>query len=105
MMRLSFTASWLNGSCLAALAFVPSLALAQSASSSVSDTDASNSASADFTDIVVTAQKRAQKLNDVGLTITAVTGDVLARRQISSLQDIANAVPSLSYTREVAGLV
>jgi iron complex outermembrane receptor protein len=103
MMRLSFTASWLNGSCLAALAFVPSLALAQSASSSVSDTDASNSASADFTDIVVTAQKRAQKLNDVGLTITAVTGDVLARRQISSLQDIANAVPSLSYTRSITG--
>ncbi len=54
-------------------------------------------------DIVVTAQKREQKLNDVGLTITAVTGASLQQRQVTSLQDIANAVPGLTYTKTITG--
>ncbi len=49
-------------------------------------------------EIVVTAQKRAESINDVGLSITALSGDALARQNISGLSDIAQAVPGLSYT-------
>ncbi|MDB5713649.1 MAG: hypothetical protein JWO15_1046 [Sphingomonadales bacterium] len=49
-------------------------------------------------DIVVTANKREQRLNDVGLAVAVVGGAALKNRQISSLADIAQAVPGLSYT-------
>ncbi|MEJ2411287.1 MAG: TonB-dependent receptor, partial [Novosphingobium sp.] len=48
-------------------------------------------------EIVVTANKREQKLNDVGLTVQVLTGEALRERQVSSLEDIANAVPGLTF--------
>jgi outer membrane receptor protein involved in Fe transport len=55
------------------------------------------------TDIVVTANKREQKLNDVGLSVAVLGADTLQQRQISSLQDIASTVPGLSYTQGITG--
>jgi len=49
-------------------------------------------------EIIVTAQKREQRLEDVGLTITAVSGEELSERRISSVQDIVDIVPGLSYS-------
>jgi iron complex outermembrane recepter protein len=49
-------------------------------------------------DIVVTANKREQNLNDVGLTITAIGAEALKERKITSLEDIASIVPGLVYT-------
>ncbi|MEH6757449.1 MAG: TonB-dependent receptor [Parasphingorhabdus sp.] len=48
-------------------------------------------------DIIVTANKREESLSKVGQTITAISGAMLADRKISSLDDIAAAVPGLSY--------
>ena len=48
-------------------------------------------------EIIVTAQKREQSINDVGLTIQAFSGEDLNKRRITSLSDIASAVPGLSY--------
>jgi iron complex outermembrane recepter protein len=48
-------------------------------------------------DIVVTANKREQNLNDVGLSVTAIGAEQLAERRITSVQDIAAAVPGLKY--------
>ncbi|MCB2049998.1 MAG: TonB-dependent receptor [Novosphingobium sp.] len=48
-------------------------------------------------EIVVTANKRAENINDVGLTITAITGNVLSERRVTSVEDIANTVPGLSF--------
>ena len=48
-------------------------------------------------EIIVTAQKREQSINDVGLTIQAFSGEELNKRKITSLSDIASAVPGLSY--------
>lgn len=48
-------------------------------------------------DIVVTAQKRSERLQDVPLAVTAVTGDALANRQINDTANLAQAVPSLSF--------
>jgi iron complex outermembrane receptor protein len=48
--------------------------------------------------VVVTAQKRRQSINDVGISIAALSGAALAERQIVSLSDLAQAVPGLTYT-------
>lgn len=49
-------------------------------------------------DIVVTANKREQRLNDVGIAVAVVGGEALKNQQISSLADIAQSVPGLSFT-------
>lgn len=49
-------------------------------------------------DIIVTAQKREQRLNDVGLTVTAVGSQVLEERNITTLADIAQIVPGLVFS-------
>jgi outer membrane receptor protein involved in Fe transport len=70
----------------ASAAFVPTYAFAQDA------TDAGG-----IPEIIVTAQKRAQSINDVGLTIAALGSDTLEKQGIKSLEDLARAVPGLSY--------
>jgi outer membrane receptor protein involved in Fe transport len=46
-------------------------------------------------EIVVTAQKRAQNLQQVGIAITAVTGDQIAQRNITTSADLASHVVGL----------
>ena len=48
-------------------------------------------------DIVVTAQKRAERLQDVPLAVTAVSADMLAARQINDTTSLVTAIPSLSF--------
>ncbi len=47
-------------------------------------------------EIVVTANKREQAINDVGLSITAESGDALISRGISSATDLGKIVPGLT---------
>ncbi|VWX50031.1 TonB-dependent receptor [Novosphingobium sp. 9U] len=54
-------------------------------------------------DIIVTANKREQKLNDVGITVAVLGGDELKSKQIVNLQDLAQSIPSLSYTNSANG--
>jgi len=49
-------------------------------------------------EIIVTAQKREQALNDVPMSITAASGDKLARQGIKDVGDLAKIVPGFSYT-------
>ncbi|MGA1853872.1 TonB-dependent receptor (plasmid) [Sphingobium sp. WTD-1] len=60
-------------------------------------------AGAAVADIVVTANKREQRLNDVGITVAVLSGNALQRQQINSLADLANATPSLSFTNSANG--
>ena len=53
--------------------------------------------------IVVTAQMREQNLQDIPLSITAVTGDLLEARSQTTLTDIAAQVPNLLLQRNPAG--
>ncbi len=48
-------------------------------------------------DIIVTANKREENINKVGLSITAVSGNELKERKIVSLSDLASVVPGLSF--------
>lgn len=50
------------------------------------------------TDIIVTANKREQNLRDVGLAVNVLQSSELKARQITSLADVANAVPGLIFT-------
>jgi outer membrane receptor protein involved in Fe transport len=52
-------------------------------------------------DIIVTAQKRSQRLQDVGLTIQAAEADVLADRGIGSPADLGKLVPGFTYTESL----
>jgi outer membrane receptor protein involved in Fe transport len=49
-------------------------------------------------EIIVTANKREETLSKVGLTVTALSGEQLAERGVTSLQDLASVVPGLSFT-------
>lgn len=49
-------------------------------------------------EIIVTAQRREQNLQDVPIAVTAVSGEYLTENNISSLQDLAGAVPGLVVT-------
>lgn len=78
----------LRGASLAAL-----LCAVPAHAQDATDTDAA-AAAEDV--IVVTAQKRAQNVQDIGMAITAIGGDALREQGIQSGQDLAKAIPNLS---------
>jgi iron complex outermembrane receptor protein len=67
-------------------------ALAQSAPDGAGPEAASNE-----NVIVVTTRKRAERLQDVPLAITALSGEELERKGISSLSDLAAQTPGLTF--------
>lgn len=52
-------------------------------------------------EIVVTANKREQRLNDVGLTVQAATGEALTERGIKGPEDLAKLVPGFTFTQSL----
>ena len=54
-------------------------------------------------EIVVTANKREQRLSNVGMSVDVVTGAQLKERQVNSLEDLAQTVPGLSYSQTQSG--
>lgn len=56
-------------------------------------------------DIVVTAQRKEQKLQNVPVAVTALSGDSLETRGISDLSDLNTAAPNLNVSRSVKGQV
>lgn len=48
-------------------------------------------------EIVVTAQRRAERLADVPISITALRGDALERSGVRSTEDLTTAVPGLNF--------
>lgn len=54
-------------------------------------------------DIVVTAQKREQALNDVPMSISALSGDQLTKSGASDIRDLVRLVPGFNYTESAFG--
>jgi outer membrane receptor protein involved in Fe transport len=54
-------------------------------------------------EIVVTAQKRAQRLQDVPLAVSAISGDEMDRKGAQDIHDILLSVPGLSYSSTEPG--
>ncbi|KEQ52029.1 TonB-dependent receptor [Sphingobium chlorophenolicum] len=80
-------------------ASISAIALAGSTMACAQEASATDGASQNtgITDIVVTAQKRSQSINSVGMSITAATGDALADRGVRSVDDLAKVVPGFTY--------
>lgn len=60
-------------------------------------------ASDQFSEIIVTAQKRAQSINDVGMSINAISGDTLEGQRLISTADLTRVVPGFSVAGSVSG--
>jgi len=54
-------------------------------------------------EIVVTAQKREQKSNEVGISITALSAAQLAQRGVTELSTLTRIEPSLQYSQSTFG--
>ena len=57
---------------------------------------------AQLEEVVVTAQKRAQSANDVGITINAFTGDQIKDLGVTTAEDIALYTPGLTVNETAA---
>jgi len=55
-------------------------------------------------EVVVTAQKREEKLHDVPMGVTALTSEELQKQQIVNLEDLQYKVPGLSLTNVQPGI-
>lgn len=75
------------------LAAMPGVALAQDATTAEEGND----------EIVVTARKREERLQDVPIAVTAVTAETLEREQINSVREIAQFTPGLNITTDAVG--
>ncbi len=80
---------------VAAIALTSGTAFAQ-------DSQADQSAS-QVDDIVVTARKREERLQDVPIAVTAVTGETLEREQINLVKDVAALTPGLNISSDAVG--
>lgn len=76
-----------------AMGLVTGEAGAQSASGGTED--------ADSVEIVVTAQKRAQSLQDVPASISALSGESLDRRGVEDFEDYARGVPGVAFNSDI----
>jgi iron complex outermembrane receptor protein len=56
-----------------------------------------NSADNGFNEIIVTAQKREQSLQDVSVAVSAIGGETLANAGINNLQDMQQLVPAVTF--------
>ncbi|GGL35504.1 TonB-dependent receptor [Caulobacter rhizosphaerae] len=92
---------WILGLVAASSTF----AITAAASAQTASAPASQPASVDtIEELVVTAQKREQRLIEVPLSVAAVGSDQLQRQNITSISDLSRAVPSISANGSVRGV-
>lgn len=83
-------------SCCAVSMLLPQMAMAQAEPEAAPAADPSP-------DVVVTAQKREERLLDTPQSVTALSAEDLARLDAVQFRDFANTVPALSFTTQGAG--
>lgn len=92
---------------LTALAFglLPQSATAfvQAAQSADTVTETAVDDSRGIDEIIVTAQKRGENINSVGLSITAVSGDDLSEKGVTAVSDLVKIEPSLQFSQTQNG--
>lgn len=82
---------------MAGLVFVSSTQIA-AAQQAVAETTAST-ASAGIDDIVVTARRRAESVQDVPLAVSALGASAIEKAGITSVQDLARVIPNVTMTQ------
>jgi iron complex outermembrane receptor protein len=77
---------------------LPNLALAAMLAASPALAQESTEDAADFGEIVVTAAKRSENLQDVPIAISAIGGDALAKSRVTSVDSLVTKVVNLQLT-------
>jgi hypothetical protein len=84
----------------AALVFAPTAAMAQDTATDAQDTAAEPEANdAGIKEIVVTAQRREERLQDVPLSITAISGEEIRNADVRDITRLEQVVPGLRFGR------
>lgn len=99
-------ASWMNSCAVAALLLAASSAPARAEETAPAAPPTAAPAAeepAGVGDIVVTARKKQESSNSIGMSINALTGDTLAKQGILNTADLVKAVPGFNYTRSTYG--
>ena len=78
-------------------AMVGLFAAAGGASSAMAQGDEAATAQGRIDEIIVTANKREQSLQDTAMSITAIRSDQIERKNLVGMNDYLNSVPSVSY--------
>ncbi|MDR7156693.1 outer membrane receptor protein involved in Fe transport [Sphingobium xenophagum] len=85
------------------IGFGPSQAARAQNNATASQGPAQTASEQEVGEIIVTAQKRAQSVNDVGLSITAVSGDTLTSRGVNDPSQLAKLVSGFNYNETASG--
>src|SRR3546814_5453094 len=102
-MRISDWSSDVCSSDLLALFAQP--AAAQSANSTQGVPSSAAESEADVGDIIVTAQRREQKLQDVPITISAIGGSTLKNTGVNGVQQLQSVAPNLIVYQSVGAAI
>jgi len=81
------------------------LACAAPSMASAADTPASGSDTAQLEEIVITAQKRTERLSDVPVSAAVLGSDTIARNNAGDISDLNRLVPSVSLNGTINGRV
>lgn len=95
MKKSALKGTLLTCTAIAAISLMPTHVMAQEAPAAADD-------SVGLQEIVVTAQKREQNLQDVPIAVTALTGDTLATNRVTSVSDLSGLAPGV-IVRTAAG--
>lgn len=90
------TSNYLSTACAVTLALCPSMLHAQQVTpDTAEDGEAATSGSGGISDIIVTANRREQRLQDVPVAVTAISGEDLAAAQLNSVNALQRVTPNL----------
>jgi outer membrane receptor protein involved in Fe transport len=93
----------LASSALSALITMAFAAGAEPADESTPSEHFRNAEGADTAEVVVTAQRRKERLSDVGMTVASVDGELLNERRIDTAADLTQVVSALSVAENADG--
>ncbi len=86
----------------ATLVLTAALAVGPIGSATAQDENADDEQDAYLEEIIVTASKREQSVQDVSVSITSITGDTMTRFGVRDFNDYINLVPGLSTSQRSA---
>lgn len=99
MIKFEYKKVLLAGAAMSA-AIAPGMALAQDAAPVEEENTPQPerpASTGSINEIIVTATKREQSLNDIGLTVSAFSGDQLKEQGVDDISDLADITPGLTF--------
>lgn len=92
------------GSATMALVLAMPAAAQTAPASAAPAADAASPEASDPGDIIVTAQKRSERLQDVPVAVSVLSGESLARQNVVNLENVQYAVPTLNIRKSGAAI-